>query len=63
MPADLGPSVRPGIPRNPERHVQHTFEDVTIYVPVGFTIPRPITIGLTNYIVFKFLEIENWKLV
>ncbi len=55
------PSVRLGLPHNPDSYSQTEIQGVTVYVP--HDLPNiPLTIALSNFFTFKKLVIEGWQL-
>ncbi|QDR80342.1 CC/Se motif family (seleno)protein [Sporomusa termitida] len=55
------PSVRLGLPHNPDSYTREEIRGITVYVP--HDLPNiPLTITLSSFFTFKKLVIEGWQL-
>jgi hypothetical protein len=60
IPYQPEPSVRMGMPHNPDQYVHEDVDGVTILVP--HTLPKvPLNVRLTTFMGFKRLVVEGWK--
>ncbi|MHC1746414.1 MAG: CC/Se motif family (seleno)protein [Negativicutes bacterium] len=60
---NLGPSVRLGVPHNPEKYKVSKINGILVYVPVAFESPFDLRIVLRKFFWFKSLHIEGWKII
>jgi len=62
---NIGPSVRLGAPspKDIDRYNHLTIDGIEVYLPKSLFIPGNFTISLQRFFWFKFLTIDNWKLV
>lgn len=56
------PAVRFGVPQKPETFVVYYVEGITVYVPRAID-QIPLSLTLSNFLGFKSLSIEGWRLV
>ncbi|HTZ40266.1 MAG TPA: CC/Se motif family (seleno)protein [Syntrophales bacterium] len=60
IPYQPEPSVRVGMPHDPERYRQEQIDGVTVFVPN--TLPQvPLVIELNSFMGFKRLVVHGWR--
>ncbi len=57
-----GPSVKFGLPRNPQDYRELAIDGITVYVPFALRL-TPLTVTLSSFLGYKRLVVEGWQLV
>ncbi len=60
IPYQPGPAARIGKPRNPDRYIEKTIEDVTVFVP-GDLPDVPLVITLAVFMGIRKLIVAGWR--
>ncbi|NLI30278.1 MAG: hypothetical protein GX423_09395 [Nitrospiraceae bacterium] len=55
------PTVRFGIPRDPQNYEQRKIGDATVYVPARFPDNTPLTVTVNTFLGFRRLVLEGWN--
>jgi len=56
------PMVRFGVPRDGSKYEDRTLQDVLVRVPRGISDEAALTIAVSNFLGFKRLVVEGWRL-
>ena len=57
------PAVRFGVPTDVSGYTRQEAQGVTLYVPDCLPDPDSLTIGTQNFLGFRSLVIDGWKLI
>jgi len=60
---DEAPVVRFGVPADLSGYTRQDAQDVTLYIPSGLPDPDSLTIDTQNFLGFRSLVIDGWKLI
>ncbi|MDR3435101.1 CC/Se motif family (seleno)protein [Telmatospirillum sp.] len=57
------PTVRFGRPKQQDAYVSHVIRGVEVFTPPCFPLEHPLTIRVSQFLGFRRLVIEGWRLV
>jgi hypothetical protein len=55
------PTVRFGVPRDPQNYVKQQLRDATVFVPARLPGEVPLTITVSKFFGFRRLVLEGWN--
>lgn len=55
------PTVRFGVPRDPQNYVKQQLRDATVFVPTRLPGEVPLTITVSKFFGFRRLVLEGWN--